>query len=327
MRLISGTVTVPTIGTGIAAKAAARHLELRKHDSSAALEFPEHWNEVDVRGALYAIQGRTCAYCSCELVRNDRGDVDHFRPKKSVWREPNHGGYWWLAYVFDNYLISCSKCNRTRKRDKFPLRAGSNRCTFDTASDIGAESRLLLHPRIEPVESWLLVDLDDKHLCRILPNPALDHQDREMVAKTLSIFRLNSDVRLVRERTDVRYKVQKLVEKRRFSDVRKLAIRFQPHSLVAKQILEKFAPEYLPTPDQEIRWLADETLRDIEVGTRLVECGEDQSMIEADLRECLWMLAVAIYLVGSDGAKSIKKRLSEADILDDVMSRHGDLSR
>src|SRR6266481_3442684 len=77
------------------------------------------WNNPDVRGALYAMHGRACAYCEQHLPENDRGDVEHFRPE-SLYR--------WLAYAFDNYLLSCSICNRTLKRDRFPLRSGATRC-------------------------------------------------------------------------------------------------------------------------------------------------------------------------------------------------------
>ena len=49
-------------------------------------------------GALYAMQGRVCAYCEQKLPESDRGDVEHFRPK-SLYR--------WLAYAFENYLLSC----------------------------------------------------------------------------------------------------------------------------------------------------------------------------------------------------------------------------
>src|SRR4051812_48090884 len=112
-------VRVPTLAPGGTGRnKAAQNLAARKVDGNAELTFPDHWNESDVRGALYAAQGKVCAYCGCLLPRNDRGDVDHFRPKSRLRDDPSHGGDWWLAYVFDNYLLSCSTCNRNCKSDR-----------------------------------------------------------------------------------------------------------------------------------------------------------------------------------------------------------------
>ena len=41
------------------------------------------------------------------------GDVEHYRPKSI---------YWWLAYNYDNYLVSCQLCNQKFKKAKFPVR-------------------------------------------------------------------------------------------------------------------------------------------------------------------------------------------------------------
>src|SRR5215813_12709777 len=94
-------------------------------------DFPGHWNKPDVRGALIAIQRRTCAYCLSER-RYDELEVEHFRPKSSVAEEPTHGGYWWLAYHFQNYHLACRTCNSTAtKGSKFPLLAAP-RVTYET---------------------------------------------------------------------------------------------------------------------------------------------------------------------------------------------------
>src|SRR5436305_1765091 len=69
------------------------------------------WNNPDVRGAVYAMHGRVCAYCQA-LASDSRGDIEHFRPK-SV--------YPWLMYDFANYLLGCRVCNSNRKSSRFPL--------------------------------------------------------------------------------------------------------------------------------------------------------------------------------------------------------------
>lgn len=53
-----------------------------------------------------------CAYCEAPLKAVAYGDVEHYRPKSI---------YWWLAYNYENYLVSCTLCNQAFKKDKFPL--------------------------------------------------------------------------------------------------------------------------------------------------------------------------------------------------------------
>ena len=62
---------------------------------------------------LFAETNGKCAYCETPTSPVAFGDVDHYRPKNS---------YWWFAYCYDNYLISCQLCNQRFKRDDFPIR-------------------------------------------------------------------------------------------------------------------------------------------------------------------------------------------------------------
>ena len=55
-----------------------------------------------------------CAYCEAPTAQVAYGDVEHYRPKSK---------YWWLAYCYENYLVSCTLCNRSFKSDKFPIAA------------------------------------------------------------------------------------------------------------------------------------------------------------------------------------------------------------
>lgn len=52
-----------------------------------------------------------CAYCEAPTSVVAFGDVEHFRPKSK---------YWWLAYCYDNFLVSCQLCNQKFKGAKFP---------------------------------------------------------------------------------------------------------------------------------------------------------------------------------------------------------------
>ncbi len=106
-------------------------------------DFADYWGNADVRGSLWAMQGRSCAYCDRELPGNDRGDVEHFRPKNI---------YWWLAYKFENYLLSCSVCNRSYKKNQFPILPPSVRVDYTKKDQLDEENRALLDPSTDVVE-------------------------------------------------------------------------------------------------------------------------------------------------------------------------------
>lgn len=85
------------------------------------------WREF--KEILINYYGHICWYSGCDLT-GSYGDVDHFRPKNKS-RDENGAcilsdGYWWLAYDYLNYRLSCEVCNRPYgnggKSDIFPLR-------------------------------------------------------------------------------------------------------------------------------------------------------------------------------------------------------------
>ncbi|WP_107038196.1 retron system putative HNH endonuclease [Brumimicrobium mesophilum] len=71
----------------------------------------------DVREALLKIYNHKCAYCE---QRIEQYHVDHFRPKSI---------YYWLAFSWDNLLISCPKCNENKGK-KFDI--DGKRIVFDS---------------------------------------------------------------------------------------------------------------------------------------------------------------------------------------------------
>ena len=77
-----------------------------------------------VKSDLLAAQHRKCCYCESQFRGTSYGAVEHFRPKGAV--RMGHGmptlhpGYYWLAYVWENLLVSCEVCN-TNKGTLFPL--------------------------------------------------------------------------------------------------------------------------------------------------------------------------------------------------------------
>ena len=124
--------------------------------------FPEKWK--DFKDDFSAAQDGRCGYCEMPVIGGQFGDVEHYAPKSVVneiktagqekpnlsnvagrtFKELSARGYWWLAYDWDNYLLSCAICNRTWKEAVFPVEEGANRRLPPT--ETVQETPLLLNP-------------------------------------------------------------------------------------------------------------------------------------------------------------------------------------
>lgn len=99
------------------------------------------WSEF--KPILIRYYGEKCWYSECSL-EGSFGDVDHFRPKNKATDDTGNvilsDGYWWLAYDFLNYRLSCEKSNRSfehgGKNDMFPLKPGTIPATQGNKNDI-----------------------------------------------------------------------------------------------------------------------------------------------------------------------------------------------
>jgi hypothetical protein len=102
-----------------------------------------------VKDALrIALHGK-CCFCEGKFEANAAADVEHFRPKKYSQQRRGgtklYPGYYWLGYVWDNLLYSCQVCNRSNKRNYFPLRDPAARAV-DHRANLAAEEPLLVDP-------------------------------------------------------------------------------------------------------------------------------------------------------------------------------------
>ena len=79
-----------------------------------------------VKNALLHAQHGKCCYCESKFRANSPGDVEHYRPKRAVKQRDGQSieypGYYWLAYDWNNLLVSCEVCNRSHKKNLFPLK-------------------------------------------------------------------------------------------------------------------------------------------------------------------------------------------------------------
>lgn len=97
----------------------------------------------------------------CERIRDVSRDLDveHYRPKGEVTRWngrpsseitvppaeiPVHAtGYWWLAFSWTNYALSCKTCNQGWKRNLFPVEEPRSACAPGVET---TEKTLLIEP-------------------------------------------------------------------------------------------------------------------------------------------------------------------------------------
>jgi uncharacterized protein (TIGR02646 family) len=146
----------------------------------------------EVKLALIELFRRKCAYCEASFLAATSGDIEHFRPKGRI--DPGTGeekiqpGYYWLAATWENLLLSCPGCNRSKRQlertadgalrftdqatgkiDLFPLADETRRVTSHEA-DLAAEEsvRLLLDPCRDQPEEHLSFDIEGNVLPREL---------------------------------------------------------------------------------------------------------------------------------------------------------------
>jgi uncharacterized protein (TIGR02646 family) len=252
--------------------------------------FPDHWRQPDVVGLLYAMQGRVCAYCGAD-VEESGIDVEHFRPKGRIDGDPTPGGYWWLAYEFTNYLLSCTICNQKNKRTAFPILDGGLRVCYEDRHLLHEEARALFDPASDDVESRFYFDWTSTS-GRIIPGPGLAVDEVARVALNLQIFRVNKKAAQRRIRLALQREFVKKLDDNRAEEVREYAIRFRPHSIVARQILDACARWALPSPEEEIEWLFSNLSSDLV--TKLEDLENPATATDVDEREAkelLWALA------------------------------------
>lgn len=146
-----------------------------EEEAGGKIKFSAKWT--DFKPAFAEAQYGKCGYCEMMVTGGQNGDVEHFFPKGEVWqlddndpstwgKERNWAstvegrkkqvvseqGYWWMAYDWSNYLLSCAVCNEYWKLSYFPVK---DRPRKVPPSNAIAETALLLNPfdeKAEPAE-------------------------------------------------------------------------------------------------------------------------------------------------------------------------------
>ena len=165
------------------------------------LEFPSKWKAM--KPAFKKLRGEMDTFMRCYICGKQLNDIyvkdiEHYRPKGSK-GNPKERQYWWLAYDYENYYISCADCNRAEKKNAFPIFNEKNKADYFTAQTIDNEEPLLLNPMIDnPSNYFRLVFIihpktRDKKIAILLPKKNLPKNSIEYLkAKTtIEIFNLD----------------------------------------------------------------------------------------------------------------------------------------
>lgn len=149
----------------------------------------------DLKPQLSGLSKEKCWYSESLNPTSDK-NVDHFRPKGRVEEDPNHEGYWWLAFAPRNFRYASQWCNQRRvdaahgtsggKADHFPLLVNGIRA-MQEGDDLQLEDPELLDP-IDPDDWKLLTFLPDGY-----PTPAKPEGTTEHVraVKSIEIYHLH----------------------------------------------------------------------------------------------------------------------------------------
>ena len=132
MRLIDLEAIRPDIRSEIEALDEVKGMTLTETDPEKRKALFDRYRErwTAVRDTFEKHSHGKCWYVECKSPGADN-DIDHYRPKSRVAEDRTHPGYFWLAFEWKNFRLSCQRANRRRrdeergetggKGDHFPL--------------------------------------------------------------------------------------------------------------------------------------------------------------------------------------------------------------
>lgn len=108
-----------------------------------------------VKDALKKAQNGKCCFCE---RKTEVGDVEHYRGKGGFQQSPSDTvikpGYYWLAYDWSNLFFCCETCNRSYKRNYFPLENPDKRANGHSRN-IEEEKPLIINPQEDDPENYI----------------------------------------------------------------------------------------------------------------------------------------------------------------------------
>jgi len=152
-------------------------------------DFNNVWTEL--KKIFKEKQGNRCCICEKELNDIYSQDIEHYRPKSH---------YWWLAYNPQNYYLTCAECNRSYKKEKFPLyedfplKHGQVKIIFENRKQIKEEQPLLLNPLTDNQIDFfqiVFVPYQNTNIIKLIPKDNIDSELKDRAKKTIEIYNLD----------------------------------------------------------------------------------------------------------------------------------------
>ena len=318
MRGLPSDLFLPPIAQakGKAHNRALKLVENWKKDEPIAFKGHEHWNEDEIAGVLLSRQWLCCAYCGRKLS-TDNYDVDHFRPKGKIADDPMHGGYWWLAYHLPNLYLSCPRpCNSRLKWNRFPVKDKSCRTTYNTRGGIANECRLLLDPVFDPVEDWVRFDWKSDEPS-LIPAQGIPDFAVDRVNETIRLLELNTNIELQRGWYSVKRRLVDYLTENSNERAKRMAIRFRPHSIVARDMLRHLRPELLPTAAEEANYLIRRMLAQLKTVKVLMK-RQRTNILAQQADRLLWAIASLSAAQWHGSTEEIAGRIQMRGIFDQI---------
>lgn len=148
-----------------------------------------------------------CAYCETKIIRFNP-DMEHYRPKGKVKEDPDHPGYFWLAYDWENLVPSCEFCNAgLGKQNQFPVQRQHlhltplDQCQIDNLnqkpypSENNPGSYYLRHDDLNELETPLLLhpfsDYPSEHLIFGDFGEVVSKKNDSRGTESIKVFRLD----------------------------------------------------------------------------------------------------------------------------------------
>lgn len=190
-----------------------RRIEIIRNQAYIDLEvYNSRYRYPDVKEALTEIYKSKCAFCE-QIV--EQSHVEHYRPKST---------YYWLAFSWDNLLLSCPACNQN-KGDSFDI-VTPIRITFvDSPLNIHnihnlsrgydeLEQPLLVNPEVTDSSECLVFDMngnvssEDNRFTHTINKCKLNREHlQDARRKILDIFRQDIQSILTNaENPDIQYR-------------------------------------------------------------------------------------------------------------------------
>lgn len=226
----------------------------------------EEW-EIDnvykaMKDVYYAKCCGKCIYCEKKIEEPYQSEIEHYRPKKRVTfrndtpvmkNGTEHPGYYWLAYDWDNLLLSCQVCNKPNnyeenklgKRNRFPV---EDNYYATSPGEETNEKPLLINPTKEDPIDYIEYNPDNGYI------DAIGNNKKGSIC--IEIFGLNIRDDLVDGRREAYDKVNALFAKlpnvkgagrqEVLDKLEEIKSGMHPHAIAAFAAIEEYKKDVLP---------------------------------------------------------------------------------